>query len=1027
MIPLKLTIEGLYSYRTRQTIDFTNLTQSGLFGIFGGVGSGKSSILEAISFALYGESERLNSRDKRNYNMMNLKSKKLLIDFEFRSHNDTRYQFVVLGSRNRNKFEDVGAFDRKAARFENGEWIPIPVSDIERITGLNYQNFRRTIIIPQGKFQEFLQLSSGERTTMLKELFNLSKYELSDKIARLDSRNNDTIQHLSGRLQEIGEVDPGKIAVLEKQKVNLQKELGKFKKELEAKEKQDQRAENLKKIAGIYEDQRKKQLKLQQSAAAMQDLDKKTREYELFAMFFKSDLAQLEGLEMSFRTGGEELESGQARLASLQKESEVIRPVYENLRKEYESRDRLLRESEELAKFADVKKTGFELATHTGNAGSLKKQVQETAALVSNGKTRQKDLSLELESLKKSLPDIRIISGVKAWFTELKRLRQAVLDLQKKREERLISLKKLNDEAIASLTRSGLFDIIPGEIDPARFLDRIEQLKSGFEKELTITGTRISELQVLHKLEQYAAELQDGKPCPLCGSEAHPHILNPTDVAGNLESARDAKKEIEARLDRCSRQATSLTASRANRDAILQQQKEFQGELDTLLATEKAHALNFTWAGFDPENEHMLEEEENRFDTIKIQVVVCEQTLKNLGTEIDLNIQLHNRRSEELNRIDLKISAAAGRMELLKQQITTIDTKSYQDFSAEQLLEKSGKLVRQHAALTEKFLQSEKQVTNLSKTITGLTGKIGEMERNHADLLGQLEKLRQKIDKQRGAHGDPELAYVVKVLKQELDVAAERSMIAAYNTSVEVVKKKLEELELELAGQTYDEAAHLVLKEEIKLLKQTIETNIRETGSLEKGINTMKSDAEKFAVLQQELETAELRRQDISELKNLFRGSGFVNYVSTVYLQNLCKAANERFYRLTRQKLGIELAEDNSFEVRDYMNEGHLRSVKTLSGGQTFQASLSLALALADSIHKLAASPENFFFLDEGFGTLDKEALEVAFETLKALRKENRIVGVISHVEEMQAEIETYLKVTNDEEHGSVVTRSWEG
>jgi exonuclease SbcC len=109
------------------------------------------------------------------------------------------------------------------------------------------------------------------------------------------------------------------------------------------------------------------------------------------------------------------------------------------------------------------------------------------------------------------------------------------------------------------------------------------------------------------------------------------------------------------------------------------------------------------------------------------------------------------------------------------------------------------------------------------------------------------------------------------------------------------------------------------------------------------------------------------------------------------------------------------------------MNDGHLRSVKTLSGGQTFQASLALALSLADSIHKLAGSSENFFFLDEGFGTLDKETLEIAFDTLKSLRKENRIVGVISHVEEMQAEIETYLKVTNDEEQGSVVKGSWEG
>ncbi len=82
MIPIQLTIEGLYSYQARQTIDFENLTEAGLFGIFGTVGSGKSSILEAISFALYGETERMNSKEKRAYNIMNLKSDKSLIEFE---------------------------------------------------------------------------------------------------------------------------------------------------------------------------------------------------------------------------------------------------------------------------------------------------------------------------------------------------------------------------------------------------------------------------------------------------------------------------------------------------------------------------------------------------------------------------------------------------------------------------------------------------------------------------------------------------------------------------------------------------------------------------------------------------------------------------------------------------------------------------------------------------------------------------------------------------------------------------------
>jgi exonuclease SbcC len=123
--------------------------------------------------------------------------------------------------------------------------------------------------------------------------------------------------------------------------------------------------------------------------------------------------------------------------------------------------------------------------------------------------------------------------------------------------------------------------------------------------------------------------------------------------------------------------------------------------------------------------------------------------------------------------------------------------------------------------------------------------------------------------------------------------------------------------------------------------------------------------------------------------------------------------------------LALEVNSDNQFMVRDRMNDGKLRSVDTLSGGQMFQASLSLALALADNIQSLTQAKQNFFFLDEGFGSLDKDSLQIVFETLKALRNENRIVGIISHVEDMQMEIDCHLKVRLNGE-GSVVTASWE-
>ena len=148
-------------------------------------------------------------------------------------------------------------------------------------------------------------------------------------------------------------------------------------------------------------------------------------------------------------------------------------------------------------------------------------------------------------------------------------------------------------------------------------------------------------------------------------------------------------------------------------------------------------------------------------------------------------------------------------------------------------------------------------------------------------------------------------------------------------------------------------------------------------------------------------------------------------HLNNVYLQELCHAAAERFYKLTKQRLSLEVTDDNNFQVRDFINEGKVRNVKTLSGSQTFQAALSLALALADNIQQITESKQNFFFLDDGFGSLDKESLDIVFDTLKSLRKENRIVGVISHVEEMQQEIDTHLKIVNEEERGSRISASW--
>lgn len=156
-------------------------------------------------------------------------------------------------------------------------------------------------------------------------------------------------------------------------------------------------------------------------------------------------------------------------------------------------------------------------------------------------------------------------------------------------------------------------------------------------------------------------------------------------------------------------------------------------------------------------------------------------------------------------------------------------------------------------------------------------------------------------------------------------------------------------------------------------------------------------------------------------MMNLFKGAGFVQYVSSIYLRQLCDHANVRFHRMTRNQLSLQLNENNDFEIIDYLNEGRSRSVKTLSGGQAFQVSLSLALALAESVQANAQADKNFFFIDEGFGTQDTESVNIVFETLTNLMKENRIVGIISHVEELKEKIPTALTIIKDEERGSLI------
>ena len=305
---------------------------------------------------------------------------------------------------------------------------------------------------------------------------------------------------------------------------------------------------------------------------------------------------------------------------------------------------------------------------------------------------------------------------------------------------------------------------------------------------------------------------------------------------------------------------------------------------------------------------------------------------------------------------------------------------------------------------------------------SNLRGTIQVEENNLEKSLQQLSALEDDLKNRLTSTGIKDVKIVIEVLANKLNLKSEKESIRSYYEKVSSAKDQLGVYQNEVGGRKYDENRHRELQTLIEQLKGEIRTIDQEIGQLEMQIKDLTKSLKKRAELESKREKLELKAANIKVLKTLFRGGGFVNYASRIYLENLCGIANHRFTQLTRQRLRLELRDDNTFQIRDFLNDGKVRSVKTLSGGQTFQASLSLALALADNIQQFAHSDKNFFFLDEGFGTLDKESLQIVFDALKSLRQENRVVGVISHVEELQQEIDNYIRVELDNEMGSIIS-----
>jgi exonuclease SbcC len=611
---------------------------------------------------------------------------------------------------------------------------------------------------------------------------------------------------------------------------------------------------------------------------------------------------------------------------------------------------------------------------------------------------------------------------VKTWHVENKNLHQQLADRKLEIQKFQKEIEAIDEAVKSHFKDPGFSGMIPDAdvSDGIQFLkDRVDQLK----QKILELDAEMEHYRVQAKLDEYAVTLNDGEACPLCGSVHHPAIFSAASVTESLSKALKSKENLgkemvwsNENLNHLADLSNRLKFNSEHHKEMTRRIKEFDEKI-------AAHASTFHWNSF--KEEALVIQAFAAAENIQKVLKEKETSIVKVVAQLEKEIQNKEKFQAEIEKIKTALTISQTEINTLSEQIRLIKIEDYRTKKASEIESEEQLLLQKYTLLEKQFNELTGKLAEIRKTKDRLSGSL---EANEKELL-QEKTASAELQKQLLARlqqtGYLSLDEIKVVLSQEINLELQKQKLLDFRQKLALLQNQSAQLQSEIANRDYDNESHQKLIAEIVTNTENLNRKNQELGKVVELLKKLKSDLENQSMLRRELERLELRAENIKTMKSLFKGSGFVNYISSVYLQNLCNAANDRFFQLTRQKLSLEITDDNNFQVRDFLNGGKVRSVKTLSGGQTFQAALSLALALADNIQKITDSNQNFFFLDEGFGSLDKDSLTVVFDTLKSLRKENRIVGVISHVEEMQQEIDTHLRIVNHDETGSRILPSW--
>lgn len=1105
MRPIRLEIENFTVYRGRHLIDFSPLS---FFVIKGKTGAGKSSLIDAICYALYGRVPRYGGRKAHDHLLAKgQREMRVILDFSVRGKSYRIEREYIQGKKkgiSEFRFYEEGI--RRNFREEELE------NFLRNLIKLDYETFIKVILLPQNQFDKLLKPEDkSKRREILNSLLGLSETILAlkelikmeyDKVkTRLDLVKASLEDLSSVTLERLNQIE-NQITQIEKEYEVLSKEKPQWEDLLKTCEERDRLRVELEKVMESLERLRGREEEIEEK--------KKRLELALELQPYRQKIEEYERIDREERENKDRKIKLELELRKYRDEEEIVKEEFEKVKGEFKRLDEYNMErvkigqvvpkiEECLRLLKEIEDVKGQLERVEGELTHLLEKRKNCEVRLEKGRRLMEELQKEIRAYEEGGIEERIreVERLKEQIKRLESLSKEIGDLEKDMEElkrnlrdqeELLARKKEEyervkeegkrlEEEIQSIKGEleQEIELVMKEKDLTKLLDKLGELERVIEEKSLIEG-KIKDLEdEIRKRDKYLsqleskrleiythelkAKLKEGDICPVCGGKVSSldTSMQKEDIEAILTQLRKAQED-KSRLER------ELSRHLANLESLFERERSLKEDLKDYTRESLEEERNALKERLDYLHriKRELQKKEELFKRIRERE---ERLLKDLEAIRIRETQLREKmyaKEDYMNKLKEDRSYIASSLpENCEEYIRKIE-RDYEEYKA--LREKEKNYQRKLEELKEELSQVEKGLVELeerkknlslqreekSKRLEGLEqevyqrlkekpslilkqrleNKAKELEERVKEVqekyektreyLSHIEKVKEKLqsdirnieenlkrlkDRKRVIAKElfpffESFGELEKIKEYSLDQGAIRELqeeIESYNKEVYSLREKEREIREKIKSCLGLPETEKV-KENLQKLDEKIHKNRELFGSLRQELDQIKAKLEEKGKLQKEYEALSYELGLYERLKKDFTDNRFPNYISQLMLRMLTERANYYFFKFTSGQFSFELLEDD-LQIVDH-NTGHFRSVYSLSGGETFLASLSLAFSMADLLSQDA--PIESLFIDEGFGSLDRETRESLGEFFNIIREStSRMVGIITHMEDI--------------------------